>query len=204
MTKKEIITFAFIDASNIIYRGTDKNPWKIDLKKLIKYLKERFNTKRVLYYAGVENTNQAQLGLYKKMKVWGYEMKLNKVKYFVNEKGEWYSKADVDARMVFEMMKYFNHYDQAVVLTGDGDFYWALEYLIQKRKRIWLIASPSKTAKELKQLFGHRFNSLDDTRKWLEFRLNKKEAEPTNVSASGITKKRLTQKRKLVKRRNEF
>ena len=33
-------TFAFIDASNIIY-GTRDEDWKVDFKKLFKYLKER-------------------------------------------------------------------------------------------------------------------------------------------------------------------
>lgn len=198
MNKK--ITFAFVDASNMIYRNTDRNPWKIDLKKLIKYLKERFGTSRVFYYAGVDNANKSQLKLYSKMKQWGYELRLNRVKNFVNIKGEFYQKADVDSRMTFEIMAYFSTYDRAVVITGDGDFYWVLEYLLQKKEKVWLISNPKKTAGELKQLFKGNFSSLDDTRKWLELNIgNKKEAEPTNVSTSGITKKRIAQNHKKVK-----
>ena len=121
--RSQKVAYAFIDASNMIYRDTDKNPWKIDLKKLIKYLKGRFGISHVFYYAGVDNRNQKQLKLYQKMKEWGYELRLNEVKNFVNAKGEFYQKADVDARMAFEAMKYKDEYDQAVFITGAGHFY---------------------------------------------------------------------------------
>lgn len=167
--KNQKITYAFVDAANIIYRQKDKGYWKIDLKKLISYLKSRFHAKHVLYFGGVDSSNAVQNRLYTKMESWGYEMRLNPVKKFTNDRGERYNKADVDSRMTFEMMRLEKEYDQAVVLTGDGDYYWVLQYLIEKKDRIWLIASPDKTAKELKQLFGPHFTSFDDTRKWLEY-----------------------------------
>jgi len=37
-------TYAFIDASNIIY-GTRDEGWKVDFKKLFVYLKERHTSK---------------------------------------------------------------------------------------------------------------------------------------------------------------
>jgi uncharacterized LabA/DUF88 family protein len=166
-TKKT--TYAFVDASNIIYRDTDENPWKIDLQKLIKYLRERFEVGRVFYYGGIDNRNETQVKLYKKLEDWGYELRLNPVKKFVNIRGEFYTKADVDSRMTFEMMKYLSEYDRAVVLTGDGDFEWVLEYLLGNKEKIWLLASPGKTAKELKKLVGRDFANLDNLRGQLEF-----------------------------------
>lgn len=168
--KRQPVTYAFVDAANIIYRDSEPDPWKIDLKKLIKYLKERFGVSKVLYFGGIDNENEKQIGLYRKMETWGYDLHLNTVKRFVNERGEWYLKADVDSRMTFEMMRLLSEYDRAVLLTGDGDFYWVFEHLLEHKERIWLLASPRKTAKELKQLFGHRFSSLDDTKKWLEWK----------------------------------
>jgi len=38
-------TYSFIDASNIIY-GTRDEGWKVDFRKLFKYLKERYRLKR--------------------------------------------------------------------------------------------------------------------------------------------------------------
>ena len=80
LADKEIITYAFVDSANIVYRDTDRNPWKIDLKKLITYLKERFGASRVFFYGGIDKNNKVQVQLYEKMKTWGYEMCLNPVK----------------------------------------------------------------------------------------------------------------------------
>ncbi len=190
MKNRDIVTYAFVDAANIIYRDSDPHPWKIDLKKLLKYLSERFGAVKIFYYGGIDHQNKTQVHLYHTMEYWGYELRLNRVKRFINERGEPYLKADVDSRLTFDMMRLFHEYDRAVVLTGDGDFYWVLEYLLRHKEKVWLLASPRKTAKELKQLFGYRFSSLDDTRRLLELGILKqqKEADPTNVSASGITK----------------
>jgi len=64
-------TYAFIDATNIIY-GAQDNGWKMDFKKLIKYLKERFNVQKVFYHAGVDQENKKQLKFYEKLQEFGY------------------------------------------------------------------------------------------------------------------------------------
>jgi len=47
-------TYAFIDASNLFYGGEKSLGWKIDYKKLIAYLKGKYQVDRVLYFGGVE------------------------------------------------------------------------------------------------------------------------------------------------------
>ncbi len=47
-------SFAFIDASNLFYGGEKSLGWKIDYKKLIVYLREKYEVSRVLYFGGVE------------------------------------------------------------------------------------------------------------------------------------------------------
>jgi hypothetical protein len=49
--------FVFIDATNIIY-GATKCGFKVDFKKLIAYLTERFSASRIYYYAGVDKENK--------------------------------------------------------------------------------------------------------------------------------------------------
>lgn len=45
---------AFIDASNLFYGGEKSLGWKIDYRKLIEYLKEKYQINDVLYFGGVE------------------------------------------------------------------------------------------------------------------------------------------------------
>ena len=65
--KVKLTTYVFIDASNIIY-GASNNGWKMDFKKLIKYLKKRFRVNKVFYYAGLDPENKKQLGFMKNYK----------------------------------------------------------------------------------------------------------------------------------------
>ena len=84
-------------------------------------------------------------------------------------------------------MRLLSDYDHAVVLTGDGDFYWVLEHMTLNKNKIWLLASPKKTAKELKKLFGADFSNLDSLRALLEYPQIQKETDSTNDSVSGVT-----------------
>lgn len=47
-------TFVFIDASNLFYGGEKSLGWKIDYKKLLDYLKEKYDVSKVFYFGGVE------------------------------------------------------------------------------------------------------------------------------------------------------
>lgn len=156
--------FVFIDASNIIY-GCKKSGWKMDFKKLIHYLKERFKAERVLYYAGLDSDNKKQILFYETLQHLGYELRLIPVKKF----NDGHKKADVDARLTLEAMKYLSEYTQAIFLTGDGDYYWLFEHLLENGKKIKLIAHRESTAKELKQLFGGEFTDLSRLKNILEF-----------------------------------
>lgn len=165
--KKHIIVF--IDAANIIY-GCARAGWKMDFEKLMRYLKTRYNAHRVFYYAGLDSENKKQLLFYEALQRFGYELRLVPVKRF----RDGLIKGDVDARLTFEAMKYLNEYNEAIFLTGDGDYYWLLEYLLQEGKKIRLIAHRQSTAKELRQLFGGAFSDLSRLKTLLEFSIKKK------------------------------
>lgn len=47
-------TYAFIDASNLFYGGEKSLGWKIDYKKLLGYLRDKYNVSRTFYFGGVE------------------------------------------------------------------------------------------------------------------------------------------------------
>jgi len=49
-----MITYAFIDASNLFYGGEKSLGWKIDYQKLLTYLKDKYKISKALYFGGVE------------------------------------------------------------------------------------------------------------------------------------------------------
>lgn len=127
--------YGFIDASNIIY-GCTRAGWKMDFEKLAKYLKTRYKVQRLLYYGGLDSDNKKQLGFYEVLQRLGYETRLVPVKRFSDGK----RKGDVDSRLTFEAMQLSSDYTGAIFLTGDGDYFWLLEYLLKIRKEIRLMA----------------------------------------------------------------
>lgn len=54
INKKQQITYCFVDASNLFYGGEKELGWSVDYKKLIEYLKWKFNVKVVYYFAGID------------------------------------------------------------------------------------------------------------------------------------------------------
>jgi len=160
--KRQVIVF--VDASNIIY-GCNRAGWKMDFKKLFQYLTTRFGAKRILYYAGLDSRNKKQLLFYELLQRFGYELHLVPVKYF----SDGTRKGDVDARLAFEAMRYYDEYEKAIFLTGDGDYFWLFEYLLENGKNISLFAHRDGTARELRKLFGPRFTDLAQLRRILEF-----------------------------------
>lgn len=166
---KQTTTYAFIDASNIIYSAA-RSGWKVDFEKLAKYLHERFGVQRIIYFAGVDTENLKQLKFYETLQKFGYELRLIPVRTFSDGS----KKADVDSRMTFEMMLYFKEYEKAIIMTGDGDYYWVLEYLLkEKHGQIILISHSKTTARDLKKLFASKATDIETLRKIITFEAKK-------------------------------
>lgn len=172
MIKKDInkqdLTFAFIDAANLIY-GTKYENWKIDFAKLIKYLRERYQVDKVFYYAGIETSNEQQKKFFEKLRQFGYLLRLKPVKLYTRDDGSVTKKANCDVDMTFDMMRFFDQYHKAIILTGDGDFAPIIEYLVAEKQSIKIIANGSRTAKELKQIAGQNFIDLRGLKDILEY-----------------------------------
>lgn len=168
LLRNKPVTFAFIDASNLMY-GATREGWKVDFAKLMKYLKTRYQAQKVFYYAGLDPENKKQLGFYEKLQEFGYTLRLVPLKTF----SDGTRKGDVDSRMTFEIMKYFGDYNQTVILTGDGDYYWVLEYLMEQKKKVKILSFRRRTAQELKRLVGEEFTDFSRLREILQFNLNK-------------------------------
>lgn len=192
--------YAFIDASNLFYGGEKSLGWKIDYKKLIKYIKRKYLVKKVFYYGGVElngfpysildkkpiNLNKLitylngkkpidkkpiqRIKFYLKLAEFGYLLKLKPVKIFREPDGRISKKANCDVDMTFDLMRYINEYSSVLILSGDGDFAIVLKYLINIGKKVTVLARGERTAKEIKQLAGKNFRDFNYLRELIKFK----------------------------------
>src|SRR3989338_235257 len=150
-------TSIFIDASNLFYGGEKSLGWKIDYKKLLAYLQEKYEVNRIFYFGGVE-IHDFKYDYQKDETVPIAKLESYLLDLIKNKR-----KANCDVDMAFHLMKEKDNFDRAIVLSGDGDFLPVLKHLNKEcGKEILIMARGPRTAKEIKQFAGDKF--LDFTR----------------------------------------
>lgn len=169
---KQPTTYAFIDASNIIY-GAREEGWFIDQKKLYKYLQKKFNVSKAFFYYGKDSRNEKKEKFLNKLEQFGYTLRVKEIKRYGIR-----TKANCDVDLTMDMLIMIREYKQAIVLTGDGDFAPLFSYLIaEKKKKLTVISSPKRTAKEIRTILGGNVLSFDDLRYLLEYKKAQKKRE---------------------------
>ncbi len=134
MEKKEN-NYAFIDSQNV-NMGVEELGWKLDFRKFIIYLREKYSVKTAYLFIGYLPENQS---LYSNLQKYGYLLIFKPV--MKDNSGK--PKGNVDADLVLQTMVDFDKYSEAIIVSSDGDFYSLVEYLYAKNK-LGAVLSPNK------------------------------------------------------------
>ncbi len=128
--------YAFIDSNNL-YQSLSKDiikkdqivylGWQLDYKRFRIYLKDKYGVEKAFLFIGFKPGNQA---MYTKLQEYGYICVFKPTL----ELADGTVKGNVDAELVLHSMIEYLNYDQAVIVSGDGDFYCLVEYLINNSK----------------------------------------------------------------------
>jgi len=131
------VVYAFIDSQNLnlgtsksIYKGGKRiyKGWKLDYKKFRKYLADKFRVAKAFLFIGYIRKYEK---MYRNLKSYGYELIFKPTV----EDSHGKPKGNVDAELVLHSAAIqYSNYDNAVVVSGDGDFYCLYEYLTKKNK----------------------------------------------------------------------
>lgn len=149
-------TYAFIDSQNLnlgtskdIYKNGKKiyTGWKLDYKKFRQYLSDKYHVKKAFLFIGYIKTNEE---MYKKLQSFGYELIFKPT--VKDQQGK--PKGNVDAELVLHAVgtEYAN-YDNAIIVSGDGDFHCLHEYLEKNRKLFKIIIPNAKNESSLLRRF---------------------------------------------------
>jgi len=66
------------------------------------------------------------------------------------------AKGNVDAELVLHTMIEYPNYEKAIIVTGDGDFYCLVEYLLKMDKLLQLmIPNKEKHSSLFRKMMGH-------------------------------------------------
>lgn len=132
MKNKEISNRAFIDGQNL-YLGTTsaRLSWTIDLRRFRVFLAEKYKVQQAYYFMGAYDPENQDL--YNALQNYGY------VVVFREHAGASLShkKGNVDTDIVFEVMRELadrEDFDKVILVSGDGDYWRMVDYLIKKNK----------------------------------------------------------------------
>jgi len=117
---------AFIDGQNL-HSGVRQAGWKLDHKKFREYLREEFNVTRAYIFIGYMEEQQ---DLYNVLQEAGFILFFKPLLRY--EDGTF--KGNVDAELIVQALIEKDKYDQAVIVSGDGDFSSMLRHLNGENK----------------------------------------------------------------------
>lgn len=168
--------YAFIDSQNVnlAIRGLG---WKLDWKRFRVYLREKYAvTKAFLFIGYVEGNNE----LYIKLQDAGFLCIFKPTLEYKDGT----TKGNVDAELVLHAMIEFPNYDKAVIVTGDGDFYCLVKYLIEKEKFETLLIPNRRKFSALLRLAMFRpfLRYMNDLRERLDYTPKKKRPHEDGTS----------------------
>ncbi len=155
--------FAFIDSQNVNLAIRDLG-WVLDWARFRRYLNDKYGVEKAFSFIGYVSGNE---GLYRSLREAGFIL-IFKPTLEIRKGGQSLVKGNVDAELVLHTMIEIGNYDQALIASGDGDFYCLVDYLIKKKKLArLLIPNPKKYSALLRQ-FRHHIAYLDTQREKLE------------------------------------
>jgi uncharacterized LabA/DUF88 family protein len=162
MNNKKLNNYAFIDSQNLNL-GVNKLNWKLDFRKFRIYLKEKYKVSSAYLFIGFLPENQ---DLYASLQKAGYILIFKPVLF----NGERQPKGNVDADLVLQTMIEFSNYDQAIIISSDGDFYCLVKYLYEQKKLARVISPDVKNcSKLLKKTAREKIVFMDNLRSKLEY-----------------------------------
>jgi uncharacterized LabA/DUF88 family protein len=191
---KKPTVYAFIDSQNLNL-GTQRMGWKLDWRKFRKFLLDEYGVTNAYMFIGYMAENEQ---LYEYMYELGFLIVLKptldvamihpdeltaeqlaaqtpeqKAKKEADEKEKPAIKGNIDADLVLYAMKEFPHYDKAIIVSGDGDFFTLIEYL-EEQGKLANILTPNWQYSSLLKGFDDKIVRLDTLRRQLTYHDRKK------------------------------
>ena len=154
--------YAFIDSQNLNLSIMDQG-WRLDHRRFRRYLRDKYGVVKAFLFIGFIPTQQA---LYTALQQHGFILVFKPTL----ELREGKVKGNVDAELVLHTMIEWNNYDQAIIVTGDGDFHCLVEHLKKKGKLAKLLVPNRRKYSALLRKFAGDMAFVDGLREKLEYR----------------------------------
>ena len=121
----------------------------MDWNKFRHFLQKEFAVTQAYMFIGYMEGYQQ---MYEQLSGYGYTVIFKPtVAFETKDQQVTVTKGNVDVELVLQVMKDYEQYDQAVVVSADGDFYSLIKYLLQQGKLRTLIVPSQKYSNLLRE-----------------------------------------------------
>jgi uncharacterized LabA/DUF88 family protein len=148
---------AFINGQNL-HLGTKEDGWKVDLTRFRVYLRDKYYIVEAYYFLGYVSDEQE--ALYSNLQRAGFIVVFKE--HHQSSVGK--KKGNVDSDIIFEIMRTLiddKLFAKIVLVSGDGDYKKAVDYLIKKNRFEKILFPNEKFASSLyKKLTSRYFDYL--------------------------------------------
>lgn len=159
----------FLDGANLFYMQRDYLRWWTDPKKILDFVRTKGELVDAFYYMGVDAPPEAkQEGYLKALPTMGYTLVTKTLKNILLSDGTTKQKANLDVEIVLDMFNTIDHYDMAVLISGDGDFERPLQLLRARGKRFFVMSTNNIVAEEIRAVAGSHYIDFWDIRTQVE------------------------------------
>ena len=158
---KHPVVYAFIDSQNLNL-GIKSQGWSLDFARFKVYLKDKYKVLKAFLFIGFIPKHKS---LYNFLEKAGYTLVFKPV---LESRKPHKPKGNVDAELVLHTMIQISKYDKAIIISGDGDFYCLIEYLVSKKKLERIIVPNYYKYSALLRRFGEKIDFLNSLQKKLE------------------------------------
>lgn len=159
--------YAFIDSQNLNLSIRELG-WRLDFRRFCVYLKEKYSVTKAFLFIGYIEGNS---GLYKSLQEAGFICIFKPTLKYKDGT----TKGNCDAELVLQAMIEYPNYEQAIIVTGDGDFHCLVKYLVDQGKpRALIIPNQFKYSALLKmKIFRQYLRFMNDLRGLLAYKKEK-------------------------------
>lgn len=153
--------YAFIDSQNV-HKGIQKQGWELDWKQFRRHLQMKYNVDKAMLFIGFVPGNEP---LYDELRLAGFTVVLKPTVSIHDKDGNTTVKGNVDTDLVLHAMLEKDHYDGAVIASGDGDFHSLAKHLKSRGKLANVMVPSGRKYSTLLKEFDDQVVKMDEMRK---------------------------------------
>ena len=137
-------TAIFIDGSHIFYAALQLDI-ELDYTNLLSTLTRQTQLLRAFFYTGVDNNNEKQQGFLLWMRRNGYRV----VPKELLPMPDGSKKINLEVEMAVDMLTLAQHYDTAILISGNGNLAYAVDAVSRQGARVEVVGLRSMTSDSL-------------------------------------------------------